>query len=125
MNATLENGTEFTDVVELADGQSAADQPAICAHLALAMDASGSLVLRQQTPLHTMARDPNGQMRKIPQWRVYGARLQDGQFETISVEEMRRAHTTDAVTGKPLPPERGVVFGDLGQLLVSMSGPRH
>lgn len=72
MNAALENGTEFTDVVELADGLRAADQPAICAHLALAMDASGSLVLRQQTPLHTMARDPRGQMRKIPQCRVYG-----------------------------------------------------
>ena len=46
---------------------------------------------------------------------VYGLLVRDGQIEAVSADEMRRCHNTDAITGEPLTPEDGVMFGDLSE----------
>ncbi len=44
---------------------------------------------------------------------IYGLRVLFGEIEAVPADEMEKCHQTDADTGEALPPEEGVMFGDL------------
>lgn len=83
------------------------------AMLAWVLTEGGTVVIRQRLALMIERIVPNGKLLWIPNHRIYGVVLGNGEFHAISAEEMRSAQTTDHETGATLPSEDGVEYGVL------------
>ncbi|MEK7487301.1 MAG: hypothetical protein AABZ60_23475 [Planctomycetota bacterium] len=80
--------------------------------LFVALRSFGSLVVRQF--LHMKVEmEIHNKKQWIPLKKVYGIALGNSQYTTLSIAEMKKAYSFDYETGKPLPPELDIVFGEL------------
>lgn len=86
------------------------------AKLARALTGGGGLMIRQFLPVKVERRMPNGRLMWVPEKRLYGVYLGDGEVRGLSAEAVRSASCTDAQTGAPLAPEAGVSYASWGDV---------
>lgn len=98
-----------TAIDELHDGTPAVEHPEVVQEILRGLDdgQTGSIVLRTFTDeiSHTTA---NG--TEIPVKEVRGWFASDGQLHPLDEQQMFSASCTDAATGEPIGPERGVRY---------------
>jgi hypothetical protein len=80
------------------------------ANLARALHEGGGLMIRQFLPVKVQRGMPNGRLMWVPEKKLYGLYLGEGQVHGLSAAAVRQAACTDAQTGALLPPEAGVSF---------------
>jgi hypothetical protein len=104
-------GSWSTSVTVAADGSIEIENPLVCArlHRMVTDRGVGGIIVRSFTSeiSHTL---PNG--IGIPVKEVRGWRLSNGVFYPLDEQAIFVASCTDAGTGEPLVPERGVRYAD-------------
>jgi hypothetical protein len=80
------------------------------AKLGAAFRCAGGLIIRQFLPLKVQRARSNEKKLWIPRKNIYGIQILNGKWQPLSADELRLVHTTDAVTGQPLPQEEDVRF---------------
>lgn len=77
-----------------------------------ALKGSGSLIIRRFLHLQVEHTTPSGEKMWIPQKKLYGAFLQNGQFFGLKAAQLRETFSYDHATGAPLPPEPAELYCD-------------
>ncbi|WP_028649436.1 hypothetical protein [Nocardiopsis sp. CNT312] len=112
---TLHTGHPASTVVDRAEGDFTVEHAAVVERLcaALAEGAPAAVVLRSFTDRvsHTLADGT-----AIPAEVVRGWTAGGGALLPLDEARMFDAHCTDAASGEPLPPERGVVYADAPEI---------
>ena len=107
-------------------GYHAAHRDSLLEHLQEAVENVGGVVVRQFQAEKTLVMMPVGP-RLLPIKHIFGVRAGQGRWTGLSSEDVRAAHMTDSVTGKPLEPEKAVRFLDwsagIGTTLLSTKRP--
>lgn len=73
---------------------------------------SGGLIIRQFLSIKVERKTPSGKMIWIPKKNIYGVQIINGSWKPVPRHEVKRAHCTDADSGKPIPCEKDVFFLD-------------
>ena len=73
---------------------------------------SGGMIIRQFLPMKTTIKTPDGRKIKVPLKKIYGVFIAKGSWYPFPKEEVKKACCTDPKTGKPIPPEPGVIYSD-------------
>ncbi|MCP4746383.1 MAG: hypothetical protein GY874_09625 [Desulfobacteraceae bacterium] len=81
--------------------------------LAKMMLTGGGLTIRQFLSVKVQRKAPNGKMIWIPKKLLYGVRIINGTWQSISKTDMQVAHCMDCETGEPLKPEEDLIFSEL------------
>lgn len=84
------------------------------AKLTRALLEGGGLMIRQFLPVKVQRRMPNGKLLWVPEKKLYGLSLGEGQARGLPADAVRSASCTDAQTGAPLAPEAGVSYATWG-----------
>ena len=84
------------------------------AKLARALKEGGGLMIRQFLPVKVQRRMPNGRLMWVPEKKLYGLSLGEGQVRGLSADAVRQASCTDASSGAPLAPEAAVTYATWG-----------
>ncbi len=85
--------------------------------LSEALQNGGNVVVRQTLAIQSMRVNHKGEETWVNQKKVFTAQLLGGQIIPNTAEKTRWSYETDSETGKPLPPEPGIQYGDMAEML--------
>lgn len=94
-----------------------ADAPSLRMALALGLEDEGSVVIRQQLPLRAQRRQPDGSVDWVHQERAYGIRLNQGNWESVSAEEVRQAYAQRDIEDPAAPAGAALSYGEFQSLV--------
>ncbi len=106
----VSDGPEGLAVVDEA-GEPAAES--LESALALGMSVCGSVMIHQNMPMRSQVKDASGQTQWVPQVRFMGISLGMDDWEPMSANALREAHSARLSSGEQLKPAPHFSFGEL------------
>ena len=85
--------------------------------LAVSLHNHAGVMIRQSSHLRSQIIDAAGQKQWVQQERVYGIFCAGEQWTACTEAQVRSAYNTDAGTGKPLPRDPTITFGNMKEVV--------
>lgn len=114
MLVLLAEKSQTPEIQELSEDEPLQfNEHSFCQKLGATLNERGSLMIRQFLHLKVEFEDFKGNRHWIPIKRLYGVALGEEKWIPISATDMKIVYTTDMTTGRPLPIEPDIVFGEI------------